>query len=344
MNRFPIIVVVSGFCLLVLAGVSGCPDEPDEVSSPLVEAPVDGQQFAHWSLVREFHEDGLHASREILEENYGKSCDAGYEPACKWKEWRGDHGPNLIQAGNLFSPYCAAGDSLACVVVGWSLSRVALGVVSENGKDLQRAMMLFRQACEEKYARGCLEVGALYIYGAGVPQDPVEGHRWVERACKLGSDNGCAIEGTRLFFGMGVPRNRTRGRKKMQASCEQGQTGSCGRLAEAYRQGWGVAKDLSRARALEMQGCKGGHPWFCRVVLLDKNRSVSERRHGREALSALCSTGSMTGCVMVREVASDPACRVPGDVLCPTAEEATVANQLLEQACVRGARLACAPE
>jgi len=341
MNRLQLTAMVIGYCLLVLVGVSGCPDEPEEQASPVVETPVNGRALALWSLVREFHEDGVHASREALEESYGKACEAGFEPACKWESWKGEHGPGLQQVGDVFSPYCDAGDSLSCVVVGWSLSRVVPGVVSADAKDVHGAMALFKQACEKNDARGCLEVGALYIYGAGVPQDPVEGHRWVERACQMGSENACAIEGTRLFFGMGVPKNRTRGREKLQVSCEQGQTGACGRLAEAYRQGWGVTKNLARARELEKQGCDGGHPWFCRALLLDGNCTLTARRHGRESLEKLCLSGSTPACVMVREISEDVACKVPGDVLCPSKEDLKVVRGLLAQACDAGADMAC---
>ena len=224
---------------------------------------------------------------------YTAACKKGFSIACQWRQWQGDDGGELEAAGAYFARKCR-GEPLACVVQGWSLSRVG-SALSPAAADPAAAATLFARACKKDlYAPACTSLGELYLEGVGVEAsaasaeallregceakdwwgcyrlgallaeaDPAQGAALHETACQEGVPQACAALGDLLLRGDGIERDRERAATLYAQSCSDRHTRSCATLAKLYEKGAGVEKSATMAVGLYRTACAAGEHRSC---------------------------------------------------------------------------------
>uniref|UniRef100_Q02D68 Sel1 domain protein repeat-containing protein n=1 Tax=Solibacter usitatus (strain Ellin6076) TaxID=234267 RepID=Q02D68_SOLUE len=109
--------------------------------------------------------------------NFARACDLKTPGSC----------PSLVtlakkDGDGVFLRPCNAGDGESCFVLA-SLRYAA--------RDYERSAVLFRQACDAGWERGCGGLAELYRAGLGVPADPARAASYFERACHAGIAASC---------------------------------------------------------------------------------------------------------------------------------------------------------
>jgi TPR repeat protein len=163
-----------------------------------------------------------------------QACEGGRPSACVSLGYQYEHGlgvsTDLPRAAELFERGCAGGAYVGCSNLAWyymtgkgvpldyaRARKLAVkacdggvprgcwevGVVDSEGDDRRKAAPWFERACNDDFARACLDLGDMYAHhgsdNAWRPGDTVRGldkdveraRRLYDRACSLGTKNGC---------------------------------------------------------------------------------------------------------------------------------------------------------
>jgi len=75
--------------------------------------------------------------------------------------------------------------------IGFSKDLVESGKEAYNKGDHQKAAELWQKACDSEEARGCFNLGILYVDGQGVNQDHQKAAELWQKACDSGEAGGC---------------------------------------------------------------------------------------------------------------------------------------------------------
>lgn len=149
-----------------------------------------------------------------------------------------------------------------CVTVG--AITLARATVSS---DTERAVSLFRAACNEGSARGCLKLGDAYHVGV-VSGDAEEADAY-RRACDAGANLGCVAAASAYLTGKGVAADPAHAAALLARVCDRGNARACFELGRLYKTGEGVTSSGRRADDLFDKACKLGLDEGC----LAANRS-----------------------------------------------------------------------
>ncbi len=193
---------------------------------------------------------------------------------------------------------CRRGEMKSCFAVGW---------MYENGsgaeKDLAKAMVLYKMACDGGGAEGCRGLGWMYSQGIGAPTDAAR----AMDLYKLGCDRGDASSCSNLGFMYGTAKagapDYARAFTLSKQGCDGGDPNGCNSLGILHENGWGLAADLARAAVFYRQACDGGSPIGCSNMgsLLVTGRGVPvDRARGIELLRRGCAAGNTWGCEKLR--------------------------------------------
>ncbi|WP_050431217.1 tetratricopeptide repeat protein [Chondromyces crocatus] len=142
---------------------------------------------------------------------------------------------------------------------------VTLGAMYLRGDvvsiDTERATGLFREACTENSARGCLLLGD--AYHQGILQGEEEETIAYRHACEAGANLGCLAAGRAYLGGRGVGADAVLAAQLFRRICERGNAPACVELGHLYVQGEGVPRDPLRATDLYTKACKLGFDEGC---------------------------------------------------------------------------------
>lgn len=138
-----------------------------------------------------------------------------------------------------------------CVTVG--AITLAKATVSS---DSERAVSLFRAACNEGSARGCLKLGD--AYHAGVLAGDAEEVEAYRRACDAGANLGCVAAAGAYLTGKGTPADPAHAATLLARVCDRGNARACFELGRLYKAGEGVKASGKRAGDLFDKACKLG--------------------------------------------------------------------------------------
>jgi len=142
---------------------------------------------------------------------------------------------------------------------------VTLGTLYLSGElvsiDNDRAFRLFRAACDEGSARGCMRLGD--AYHRGLIRDEAEELACYRRACDAGANQGCVVAGQAYLRGRGAAVDPVFAATLFRRVCERGNAAACFELARLYRIGEGVKKDEARSFELFNKACKLGLDQGC---------------------------------------------------------------------------------
>jgi TPR repeat protein len=130
--------------------------------------------------------------------------------------------------------------------------------------DRERALKMFRAACTEGSARGCMRLGD--AYHEGILNDPAEETRLYRDACEAGANQGCVAAGRAYLAGRGVGADAVFAASLFKRVCDKGNAPACFELARLCERGEGVPRDAARAFELFSKACKLGHDEACLVA------------------------------------------------------------------------------
>jgi hypothetical protein len=169
--------------------------------------------------------------RALMRGSFGIAPDAGrakelLEAGCQAEDWAScaelgrlhEEGVgvrrNTQQARDLYERACNRRSGVACYRLGLA-HREAMG----RG-DLERAVQLFRTACESgESERGCGSLAAAYDMGRGVTQDRAEAIPLYHRACDAGHPDSCVRLAALVEEGDGAAADHSSAALYRQRAC-----------------------------------------------------------------------------------------------------------------------------
>jgi TonB family protein len=188
---------------------------------------------------------------------------------------------------------CDKGDASACARLG---HRLWAG--TEVEKDEARAVALFGQGCQGKFAPACTALAWAYELGRGVGRDDKKASDFYRQACDGGSAGGCLRLGYLYEEGRGVARDLAQARKRYKEACHQQQLEACSALASLYAQS-SDDKDKSNTAPLFRQACTGGFAAACRKLgfLMERGEGVpKDLAQAADLYRRACDGGDGWGC------------------------------------------------
>lgn len=175
-----------------------------------------------------------------------KQCTEGVAQGCADASDLYDHGKdaNPQRAASFAKRACELSNLELCVRYGQMLSEGA-GVA----KDVSGAQFLFKQACDQRSAAGCRELGLRYE-ASKVAKEQALAAGVYGKACDAGDALGCARLGRLYLWGLSVERDPTRAAQAFKTACDKGHPGACLALAAMMERGLGVGADAVAAQKL----------------------------------------------------------------------------------------------
>ncbi len=111
----------------------------------------------------------------------------------------------------------------------------------------QKAFRIFKPLAEEGSAEAQYNLGSMYFFGQGLPQDYKEARKWYRKATEQGNANAQYQLGFMYTNGLGGPRDYKEAAKWWRKAAEQGHPVAQRRLGYYYEIGKGVPKDIVQA-------------------------------------------------------------------------------------------------
>jgi TPR repeat protein len=116
-------------------------------------------------------------------------------------------------------------------------------IAAYERSDFATAFRLMKPLAEKGDAKAQHDLGVMYDYGRGVPQDYTKAWKWYRRAAGQGISEAQHNLGIMYYHGQGVPQNYAEAAKWYRRAAEQGMPDSQVNLGIMYYQGQGVSKD-----------------------------------------------------------------------------------------------------
>ncbi len=235
---------------------------------------------------------------------FEKACRADHIPACTdlgYSYENGQNGaePDYDMADKWYKIACDAGDDHACA------SMIREGS-DEERETLENAFNRLTEACDADNFLACIELGAFYTLGQGVPEDRSFAYNLYTKACEGGAMLGCYYLGSVYAEGSGVTQDIKQAHHYYEMACTGGEISACNNLASLLDQRArknpadpSSAKDIARARKLYEQSCDAENTAGCHnlAVMLQEGRGAPidlERAH--ELFSSACEQGEGAAC------------------------------------------------
>jgi TPR repeat protein len=87
-------------------------------------------------------------------------------------------------------------------------------------KDVERAVAIFKQSCDEGSATSCFDLATKYSKGEGIGKDVPRALDLFERSCTLGHSNGCKVASLLLDEWHELARDVERSKEFARLACE----------------------------------------------------------------------------------------------------------------------------
>ena len=104
-----------------------------------------------------------------------------------------------------------------------------------------------KTAAKQGHAKAQTNLGLMYDFGKGVPQDYTEAARWYRQAADQGFAGAQYNLGLRYDNGQGVPKDYTEAVRWYRLAAEQRYATAQGHLGLRYAEGKGVPQDYAKA-------------------------------------------------------------------------------------------------
>ncbi|MES2322430.1 MAG: tetratricopeptide repeat protein [Pseudomonadota bacterium] len=103
-------------------------------------------------------------------------------------------------------------------------------------------------------------LGAMYLYGQGVPVNDREASIWIRKAAEQGVADAQYFLSVMYAEGRGVPRNESEATQWVRKAAEQGHKEAQHNAGHAYELGVGVEKDMRQAVIWYRKAAAQGNP------------------------------------------------------------------------------------
>ena len=118
--------------------------------------------------------------------------------------------------------------------------------------------------CDKGEAKGCNEVGILYIKGDMEGEvNAEEAIKYFTKACDAGSSDGCSFIAKIYIKGIGVRPNIQKASYFLEKACDRGDASTCMMLGNKYEEGNRVKQDRTKAKELYKKACDLGEKSGC---------------------------------------------------------------------------------
>lgn len=117
------------------------------------------------------------------------------------------------------------------------------GISAYERGDYATAFKLFQPLADQGNAKAQHNLGVMYDYGRGIPQDYIKALTWYRRAAEQGIPEAQHNLGLMYYNGQGIPQNYTEAAKWYRRAAEQGMADSQVNLGIMYYEGQGVSQN-----------------------------------------------------------------------------------------------------
>lgn len=166
--------------------------------------------------------------------------------------------------------------------------------------EFARAADLFQRACDQRDAKSCTQLGAMYLDGQGVGKNNGKGVSLLDLGCALEDPVGCEALGHALVIGAGGKKDETRATAAFHKACKAGLRTACTEHGISLWRGRGVAKDVAQAHEILKENCKrdvGAACFYLGVLLKMGDEGVERDPAGAaKALSKACELKHREAC------------------------------------------------
>ena len=131
-------------------------------------------------------------------------------------------------------------------------------IAQSAAKTASSELNRLRESAEMGDLNAQAQLGVMYYWGQGAPQDWAEAQIWLRKASERGHMDAQAKLGAMCFLGQGGPRNLEESIKWFRLAAVQGEPYAQGCMGVMYAVGEGVPKDLIQAYVWLVQAQAGG--------------------------------------------------------------------------------------
>lgn len=135
-----------------------------------------------------------------------------------------------------------------------------LGRSLQKSESYEEARRWYEKAVELGHTPAMNNLGSLYQFGKGVPQDYALARNWYEKAAEKGDPLALSLLGSLYQYGRGVPQDYARARSSYEKAAEKGEPVGMRNLGLQYHYGAGVPVDYARARSWYEKAAEKGDP------------------------------------------------------------------------------------
>jgi TPR repeat protein len=203
-------------------------------------------------------------------------------------------------AHKLFNWACSGSDAEACE---WSHSEQEI-LLRDHVSDLSGSVTLHAHLCAEGRSADCRELGRLYEFGLGVPQDYFRAEVYYSTLCDNGDAQGCSLRGD-LYLRVSGVKDFPLALPFLTKACNAGDPRGCNGLGFGYSEGYGISRDYLRAATLFFNACDAGYANACANlgVLYQDGHGVEKNPSWSAVLfSQACDEESAEGCNLLAMV------------------------------------------
>lgn len=166
---------------------------------------------------------------------------------------------------------------------------------------MQQALELFKQSCNEGNPAGCFGSGLMYMYGQGTINNPQIATNYYFQACAGGDGVACTNLAIAYDEGMGVQMDKEKALQYFLVGCENGDSTGCNNAGWMYANGVGTPKNYYQSLASYNKSCNLGSELGCYNLGLMSNTynvyGIDKDRLGAIDMNYIaCSQGDMVGC------------------------------------------------
>ena len=117
------------------------------------------------------------------------------------------------------------------------------GIAAYERGDYATAFRLMKPLAEKGDAKAQHNLGVMYDYGRGVPQDTTKALKWYRRAADQGIPDAQHNLGLMYYYGQGVPQSYIKAARWYRRAADQGMPDSQVNLGIMYYHGQGVSQN-----------------------------------------------------------------------------------------------------
>jgi TPR repeat protein len=142
----------------------------------------------------------------------------------------------------------------------------------------------WRPLAEAGIAIAQSELGRIYYYGSGVPQDYSEAQHWFQLAAEQDYPNAQVNLGAMYYYGQGMPQDFNKAEFWFRKAADQAYSVGHSHLGQLYFEGQGVDRDLVAAHMHLNIACALGYRLGCKnrdtvsTIMIATDISEAQRR------------------------------------------------------------------